>query len=80
MNVKDYCRQWNKKFVSQKEQDKLIKRKQKQDELAESKEYIPTPEEIAIACLEIQKGWTDEERELRARGRLPDFELIQNLC
>ena len=56
------------------------KRKQKQDELAESKEYIPTPEEIAIACLEIQKGWTDEERELRARGRLPDFELIQNLC
>ena len=24
--------------------------------------HLPTPEEIRQACLEIQKGWTDEER------------------
>lgn len=24
--------------------------------------YIPTQEEIAKACLEIQKGWTEQER------------------
>lgn len=27
--------------------------------------YIPTKEQIARACLEIQDGWTDEERHRR---------------
>ena len=27
--------------------------------------HTPTPEEIAAACAEVQKSWSDEERELR---------------
>lgn len=30
--------------------------------------YIPTPEQIAEACREIQATWTDEERQRRAVG------------
>jgi len=31
-------------------------------------EYIPTLEEIAEACAEIQKNWSEEERRERAGG------------
>jgi hypothetical protein len=30
-------------------------------------EYLPTPTEIALACREIQKGWSEAERR-RRRG------------
>ena len=29
-------------------------------------EYLPTPEEIVLACRNIQKGWSEDER--RRRG------------
>ena len=31
-------------------------------------EYIPSPGEIAEACVQIQLSWTHEERESRLRG------------
>jgi hypothetical protein len=31
-------------------------------------QYMPTPAEIAEACLAIQAGWSDSERALRGRG------------
>lgn len=30
--------------------------------------YIPTQEQIALACAQIQSTWTDEERDARRRG------------
>lgn len=33
--------------------------------------YLPTPEQIAAACAEIQAGWTPAERYARKRGILP---------
>ena len=30
--------------------------------------FIPTAEEIAVSCAEIQMRWTDDERYLRLRG------------
>lgn len=37
------------------------------DELEERRAvYLPTPEEIRQACLEIQAGWSDAERERRS--------------
>lgn len=31
-------------------------------------EFIPTPEQIAVACAEIQATWSDTDRRLRRRG------------
>lgn len=31
-------------------------------------QYEPTPEEIAAECREIQRGWTEQDRESRASG------------
>jgi hypothetical protein len=73
MKIKDYCTQWNQKFVSQAEREKAIRRKENRDEMDERKQYLPTKEEIKLACLEIQKNWSDEEREFRMRGHLPDL-------
>lgn len=30
--------------------------------------YLPSPEEIQLACQAIRAGWTDEERARRGRG------------
>lgn len=30
--------------------------------------YLPSPREIAMACAEIQAGWSETERARRARG------------
>lgn len=35
-------------------------------EAAISEPYLPTPEEIAAACREIRKEWSEEERRKRA--------------
>ncbi len=36
--------------------------------------YIPSPEEIAEACAEIQKTWSELERYCRKGGIIPVFE------
>ena len=36
--------------------------------------YLPSPEEIAAACAEIQSTWTDEDRIKRRRSRPKVFE------
>lgn len=42
------------------------------------KHWVPTPEEIAAACAEIQAEWTDEEREKRWVGKGTEpFEVKQ---
>lgn len=37
--------------------------------------YIPTPEQIKAACLEIQSHWTQEERELHNAYPSPEVDL-----
>ena len=39
------------------------------DGTGETAPYLPSPEEIAAACAEIQSTWTDEDRIKRRRGR-----------
>lgn len=34
----------------------------------------PTPEEIRLACLEIQAGWTEAEERKRRALKVPDVE------
>jgi len=34
-------------------------------------EYLPTPAEIEKKCLEIQRGWTPQERDRRVRCATP---------
>ena len=40
-------------------------------------EYLPTPEEISRACLEIQAGWTESERRRRRGYRRAHEQLAQ---
>lgn len=37
--------------------------------------YIPTPEEIKAACLEIQSHWSDEEREWHSAYKYQPAEI-----
>lgn len=39
--------------------------------------YLPTPEEIRQKCLEIQAGWSDEERAKRLVGWNPDSFAVE---
>lgn len=39
------------------------------DETAAVNYYVPTREEIRQACLEIQAGWSERERESRHVGK-----------
>jgi hypothetical protein len=34
----------------------------------------PTPEEIRLACLEIQAGWSEAEERKRRANKVPDIE------
>lgn len=36
-----------------------------------SRAWLPTPEEIAASCAEIQAEWSDEERDRRAAWAVP---------
>lgn len=33
-------------------------------------DYLPTPEEIAEGCRQIQASWSEDERDSRLRGRI----------
>lgn len=37
-------------------------------ERVDPNDYIPTPEEIRLACAQIRQGWTQAEREARIGG------------
>lgn len=50
---------------------------QQKDAVETSTGYVPTPAEIAAACLQIQSEWTPEERNRRLRCDLREPELNQ---
>ncbi len=41
----------------------------------QDEKYLPSPEEIRRACLEIQAGWSKTEERLRRTGRVPPQRL-----
>ena len=38
--------------------------------------FTPSPEEIASACAEIQRGWSEQETIARQHFRLPKFRAV----
>lgn len=72
MDVKEYCRQFNKKYVK----SKPILKVSIDDENDDDNEPAPTPEEIKARCLEIQKGWTAEDRKHRSRGLDKSLDIV----
>jgi len=50
--------------------------------IVEGDEFLPTPEQIAQSCTEIQKGWTPQQEKKR-RGLDPfkefEFEVVPTL-
>lgn len=54
-----------------------INRRRRQIEIGKMKNADPSREEIAAACLEIQAGWTPEEKLKRLR---PDLRPTYRRC
>lgn len=54
------------------EQELLAMSKKDEENWQERKVYKPTPEEIALACEEIRKGWTWYEQARRRGGIVTD--------
>lgn len=38
-------------------------------------EYLPSPEEIRLGCLEVQKKWTNEEFFKRANIKIENYKI-----
>ena len=38
--------------------------------------FTPSPEQIAAGCLEIQRGWSEQEMIARRSYRLPKFRAV----
>jgi hypothetical protein len=74
MDVKEYCRQFNKKYVRT---TNHLKVKVKENEEEEDEDLpVLTPEEIKARCLEIQQRWTDEDRKHRSRGLDKSLDIV----